>query len=143
MSSKWEYHDGLWQEVIVIRDPWCQICGRPIVEAHHIFGRTKDWEIRYDTDYGAGLCHGCHFVAPYAPEKSNELFFEKLIPILMQKDEVRALKILVYKNSIRKPQTLPPPWPKMSRNLRAARKAVEATAWMDYDCEPNARGAYL
>jgi hypothetical protein len=133
MSNVSDYHDELWKVVVKVRDRWCQLCGAPGTDSHHIFFRSQgNWEIIYDTDYGVRLCHNCHEEKPFAPHKSNRLFFEKIIPRL---PEERAKKILKYKNSVKKPNPLPPQWKFISKTLRDEKKELMKTSWMDDDCE--------
>lgn len=140
--SKADYYIELWKAVIGLRDPFC-ICGAIATDCHHIFFKSQgDWVVLYDYDYGIKLCHDCHEEKEYAPHKDNELFFDKLIPILLQKDPERARKILTYKNSIKKPQPLPPQWKFISKTLRAEKKRLEKTAWMD-DGIDSSRGASI
>lgn len=122
----------LWSLIVRLRDRYCQICGKPATDAHHIFFRSQEnWEILFDTDYGVGLCHDCHEEEPYAPHKSNSLFFEKIIPRLPKE---RAKKILKHQNSVKKPNPIKPQWKIIKSLLRAEYKQLKQTSWMDDDC---------
>lgn len=130
----------IWAAVVKARDRHCQLCGAPATDSHHIFFRSQgNWEIIYDPDYGVGLCHDCHEEEPFAPHKDNRLFFEKIIPRL---PEERAKKILKYKNSVKKPNPVPPQWKFIKGLLRKKLKLIQETAWMDDDIDL-ARGAAI
>lgn len=133
----------LWSLVVKLRDRHCQLCGGPATDAHHIFFLSQgNWGIIYDYDYGVGLCHGCHEEKPFAPHKDNELFFEKIIPRIRQEDEARAEKILKYKNSVKKPNPISPPWKIIKGLLRKEYKRLQETSWMDADIDCS-RGASI
>lgn len=133
----------LWAVVVKLRDRHCQICGAPTTDTHHIFFLSQgDWAILYDPDFGVGLCHDCHEEKEYAPHKNNRLFFEKIIPILLQKAAIRAKKILTYKISIKKPNPLNPPWRIIKKLLRTEFKRLQETSWMDADIDCS-RGASI
>ena len=130
----------LWAVVVKLRDRHWQLCGRPVCDAHHIFFLSQgNWAILFDTDYGVGLCTRCYEEEPFAPHKDNELFLEKLIPRL---PEERTEKILKYKNSVKKPNPLPPPWVLIKGQLRTELKKLQETSWMDADIDCS-RGASI
>lgn len=130
----------LWAAIIKLRDRHCQLCGAPATDSHHIFFLSQgNWAILFDTDFGVGLCHDCHEEKPYAPHKNNNLFFEKIIPRLPEK---RAAKILKYKNSVKRPNPLPPPWKIIKGLLRKELKHQQETSWMDADIDCS-RGASI
>jgi len=50
--------DKLMSEYVLLRDPYCVICGRPTTDPHHICGRGN--AVRWNRTCVKGVCRDCH-----------------------------------------------------------------------------------
>ena len=53
--------DRLLQEAFRKVYKTCEICGKPMACAHHVFPKSMSSNLRYDWDNLVAICHGCHF----------------------------------------------------------------------------------
>lgn len=130
-----KYLKQLCGAVVRKRDPHCILCGDNQVEAAHIFPRAQgDWKIVLNPLYLVGLCPTHHNLYD---EKERAIYFEKIIIRILQdtrivKDldgkeyigEERAAAILIYKNSVKTPQTENPVYKDIRRLLNDRLKEV-------------------
>lgn len=89
--------DRLWGQIVLNRARGrCYLCKRILpLEAHHIIFRsqTRDPAIRFDPDFGVGLCMDCHHHAPDAPHVNNKGFLEAIGTWMACRDRARWWKI--------------------------------------------------
>ena len=131
----------LWSQAVRLRDRYCQICGRPDTEAHHIVFKSQgDWEVQFDSDFGAALCAQHHRGSPQArnaPHANVTIFDAELLPkILARMDPERAHRITEY---MALPWSAPagyPNFPGIRAKLKKEVKQLERDFYMDADCEP-------
>ena len=62
--------DHLWTEIILCREPFCEVCREPSKQAHHFFPKNLYPQLRYDLQNGIGLCMRCHFFHHHRGEPS-------------------------------------------------------------------------
>ena len=132
MTHKERQCRELWGAIVRRRDRRCILSGETCrLEAHHIFFLSqRNWKIIFDPDYGVLLRKKHHDQAHGRAEEQEEVF-ERIIHIILQEDEQRALKILKYKNEPKKPQLVDPPFPIIYQRLKEQLNQIEQTAWMD------------
>jgi len=89
--------DRLWAQIVLARARGrCYLCKRILpLEAHHIIFRsqTSDPSIRFDPDFGVGLCMDCHHHAPDAPHVNNGRFLLTIGTWMVDRDRERWWKI--------------------------------------------------
>lgn len=74
-----------WSKVVRQDQPFCQRCGKPTQNAHHVITRgtaKKTWW--YDPNYGCGLCVNCHVNYAHSTDIDKQIEFrdEFLVPWL-------------------------------------------------------------
>jgi len=89
--------DRLWAQIVLARARGrCYLCKRILpLEAHHIIFRSQssDPSIRFDPDFGVGLCVDCHHHAPDAPHMNNARFLLAIGTWMVDRDRQRWFKI--------------------------------------------------
>ena len=132
MTHKERQCRELWGAIVKRRDRQCILSGSTYqLEAHHLFLKSQgNWKILFDPDYGVTLDQNYHIEAHGI---DREEIFERIIRIILQEDEERALKILKHKNEPKKSQVINPPFPIIYQRLKEQLNQIEQTAWMDYD----------
>lgn len=64
--------DKLWYEILMLKHPYCEVCGKPAVQIHHFYYKGSFGHLRYELDNGIGLCKGCHFLLHHKDPKPIE-----------------------------------------------------------------------
>ncbi len=89
--------DRVWGQTVLARARGrCYLCKRILsLEAHHIVfrSRTSDPSIRFDPDFGVGLCVRCHHQAPDAPHVDNARFLLAVGTWMANRERARWFKI--------------------------------------------------
>jgi len=89
--------DRLWAQIVLARARGrCYLCKRMLpLEAHHIIFRSQssDPSIRFDPDFGVGLCVDCHHHAPDAPHVNNGRFLLAIGTWMADRERQRWFKI--------------------------------------------------
>jgi hypothetical protein len=89
--------DRVWGQIVIARARGrCYLCKRMLSqEAHHIVfrGQTHDPTIRFDPDFGVGLCYYCHHHAADAPHVNNKVFLEAIGIWMVSREPARWAKI--------------------------------------------------
>lgn len=52
--------DKLWYQIVIARNPFCEVCGEPTIYAHHFYFKSSCPALRYEIENGVGLCVKCH-----------------------------------------------------------------------------------
>lgn len=134
MSSK-RVCDRLFDEVVHARDGFCQSCGTPNGESHHIILKSHvppAW-VRYDPDFGVILCPAGHRGEGWggcdtrlAPHKSPLLFKTNMLPRLLNgMAPARAHKIRTYMDHVWKPSSERPDYKAIAAGLRKQLADIE------------------
>lgn len=134
MSSK-KACDRLFYEVVHARDTFCQNCGVPGGEAHHIIPKSHvppAW-IRFDPDFGIVLCPAGHRGEGWgacdkrmAAEKSPLLFKTIVLPRLLNgMDPARAHKVRTYMDHVWKPSREKPDYKAIAAKLKETLSELE------------------
>ena len=55
-SPKWK----ALRDATLRSEPYCQFCGAPATEVHHVRPHNGDPELFYDADNLMSICHSCH-----------------------------------------------------------------------------------
>lgn len=74
----------------------CYLCHRILpLEAHHIVFRSQsnDPSVRFDPDFGVGLCFDCHHFGPESPHVSNRRFLLAIEATMKVRQPKRWAKI--------------------------------------------------
>jgi len=89
--------DRLWAQIVLSRAMGrCYLCKRILpLEPHHIIFRSQssDPSIRFDPDFGVGLCVDCHHHAPDAPHVNNGRFLLAIGTWMADRERQRWFKI--------------------------------------------------
>ena len=89
--------DRLWAQIVLSRARGrCYLCKWILpLEAHHIIFRSQssDPAIRFDPDFGVGLCVDCHHHAPDAPHVNNARFLLAIGTWMLDRERERWWKI--------------------------------------------------
>ena len=52
--------DRHWFELLIEKNPTCEVCGNRAVQIHHFFPKGSFSNLRYDLENGISICQGCH-----------------------------------------------------------------------------------
>lgn len=123
----------LYRRAVRLRDRWCQFCGLPDPECHHIVLVAQgDWRVQYDLDYGAGLCAEHHRDCAQAPHVSPERFEAEMLPVILQRMEpARAAKVQAYRPTV---ATGRADFKSIRKRLRKKVEQLDRYNYMDADC---------
>ena len=97
------------------------MCKRMLpLEAHHIIFRSQssDPSIRFDPDFGVGLCVDCHHHAPDAPHVNNARFLLAIRMWMVDRERQRWWKIQPFLFQAGPPFYGPADYEEMARRLR-------------------------
>jgi len=124
--------DRLWAQIVLSRAMGrCYLCKRILpLEPHHIIFRSQssDPSIRFDPDFGVGLCVDCHHHAPDAPHLNNKRFLEAVGKWMACRDRTRWLKIEPFLFKAVRPFYGPVNYGEMARRLREEIRGKGAVA---------------
>ena len=61
--------NDLWQQIIKILHPYCEICGRPTKVGHHFIYQSEANSCKFYIPNGIGLCKKHHFLIHHTGKK--------------------------------------------------------------------------
>jgi len=69
--------DRLWFEILIKRNPKCEVCGEKAVQVHHFIAKGRCSALRYDLDNGISLCQKCHSAIHWGDPRPIATIIEK------------------------------------------------------------------
>ena len=93
--------DKLWKELILSRNPYCEVCGEPSFQAHHFYFKGSYPLLKYEISNGIGLCLKHHSLLHFRDAKAvEEIIIEKRGKIWAEKLKEKSKREFVSRQTI-------------------------------------------